>query len=268
MTGHGRIRALLYDYVRGELGAGEAHAVGEHLGRCPRCAREAADLRSLLDVVPDGSKRPSSALPDSYWTGFANEVMGRLGDGTLPGRARPGPAGLGFFGRIPATARRASLAAAVVAIAVALYVMNTRPPGETGPASTGSVVASAADTLSDFDRRLSDYFRRSKTLLVGVSNDEPMLVNSSDIETERRTSRSLLEEARSLRAGPIDLRSAKLIDDLDQIMIGLANSKAGSPSPAVDLIRVGIRDKNLLFKLRMHETRRFGTPVRQASYHQ
>jgi hypothetical protein len=125
-----------------------------------------------------------------------------------------------------------------------------------------------ADSRTDqFDRRLSDYFRKSKTLLVGVSNITPVKGESVDLDAERRTSRTLLREARYLRSGPVDARSSRLIDDLDRILIGLANGEEAASAPDIRMIRGGIQSRNLLFKLRMQETRSQQLPVQQASYH-
>ena len=311
MTLHRTIRVMLYEHVRGDLDGRDARRVEEHLARCAACAAEAAALRSVLKVVPDASRRPSDALPDSYWRGFANEVMGRI---------EPGPVvGPGMIARIagklaslrPAWRLQAGLAAAVVAGALLWFVLprgavetpapagdplagrETEQPadepagrnGETPAGATNPSVSTSAgparsaaegpgreaagptrDSLTEFDRRVNDYFRRSRALLVGVSNLGPAEEVGSDLGTERSISRSLLTEARYLRAGPVDIRSYKLMDDLDQILIGLANSDARSAVPTVEVIRGGIESKNLLFKLRMQETRNYSTPFRQASY--
>jgi hypothetical protein len=300
---HRTIRLMLYDYVRGELGENDERLVEKHVARCAGCAGEAAALRSVLKVVPDAARRPSDTLPESYWKGFANEVMGRIG---------PGPvADVGLIGRIAgrlAGARHPAgrisaawklslgLAAAVIAGGV-LYLAVSPPAG--GPADSGTEriaerradgawpgtgegpaggdaggdaggVAGgfSADSLTQFDRRLDDYFRRSKVLLVGVSNLEPADEGTADLVIERSISLSLLGEARYLRTGPVDARSYRLLEDLDKIMIGLANSDARSAAPTVEIIRDGIRARNLLFKLRMQEARNYPARFMQASYRQ
>ncbi len=281
MTGHGKARRLLYDYLRGSAGTDETRFVSDHLARCAQCAAEAESLRSLLKLAPDGSKRPSASLSDAYWARFADDVMGRIGTGPVP---RPGivdrilrAAGLrglaGAPGGIPAAARRLSPAFAVVAaVTVVLYFALARTGAEHDGPVTGTVPGIAAEVPADsstqFDRRLTDYFKRSKALLVGVSNIDPGEDHPIDLDAERRISRSLLRESRILRSGPVDPRSYRLMEDIDQIMIGLANSDAAPARPAVDVIRGGIENKNLLFKLRMQETGQYRIPVLQASYKQ
>jgi hypothetical protein len=278
MNGHRKVRLLLYDYVRGGLRQDESRMVERHIAACADCAREAESHRELLKAVPGPTARPSDALPDSYWTGFANDVMGKVDAG--PSK-RPGLAGRLFGGedtaRIGASYGPWRIAAGLAAAAAVVAVVWFAAPGTddalpaidgTGSrtADTGPDLSASADTLTDFDRRLSDYFRKSKTLLVGVSNIEPSDGGEVDLDAERRISQTLLREARYLRSGPVDPRASRLIDDLDRILIGLANGERAASGTDIQMLRGGIASRNLLFKLRMQETRQYGLPVQTASY--
>jgi hypothetical protein len=125
----------------------------------------------------------------------------------------------------------------------------------------------SGDSLTEFDRRLNKFFRRSRTLLVGVSNMDPAGDGGYGFEGERKVSWSLLREARYLKTGPVDQRSSRLLEDLNQLMTELANSDSPSRHPGVELVREGIENKNLLFKLRMRESHYDRLQVKQASYH-
>lgn len=282
MNAHRATRLLLYDHVRGTLDPADAARVEEHLRACRECDREAESHRALLRAVPVPSPRPSDVLPESYWTGFANEVMGRVGSGPVP---RPGPIArlLGRrsdparapLGVPPLGLRLAVAASAAAVIAVVWFALPDRREGRPGGGIGGNdrnaagatdVADSrgAADTLTEFDRRLSRYFRTSKALLVGFSNLGDARGGIVDLDAERELSRSLLREARFLRTGPVDARSERLIGDLDRILIALANGDASESD--IELIRGGIENGNLLFKLRMQETSEYRLPVRQASH--
>ena len=287
MTRHRRVRLLLYDYVRRGLDAADTRMVDRHLGECPECRLESESLRELMKAVPGSSRRPSDDLADSYWTGFANEVMGRID--AAPAK-RPGIAAR-LLGRpegggplAGSRGRRSPAGFGVATVAVAFALVWFLSPGTIVPPRTGDparqadgIVSDGApgvvspldrgpDSLGEFDRRLSDYFRKSKTLLVGVSNVDPSGGDGPGLDAERRVSRSLLREARYLRTGPVDPGASRLLDDLDRILIGLANRGNASAGPDLETIRGGIRGGNLLFKLRMQETRGYRVPVRNASY--
>jgi hypothetical protein len=112
------------------------------------------------------------------------------------------------------------------------------------------------DTETSFDvpnERVSQYFRRSKTLLVGLANLQPDRDERLDFTAERRVSRDLIREARYLKQQPIDPRSRELMNDLERIMIELKNIEEHADLPNVEIIRSGIREENLLFKIRMAE---------------
>ena len=52
----------------------------------------------------------------------------------------------------------------------------------------------------------------------------------------------------------MEARSARLIGDLEKILIELANIEEDQDIPNVEMIRSGIRRENLLFKIRMTES--------------
>ncbi len=280
MTGHEKYRLMLYDYIRGELDARERGLVQEHLAVCGRCSRETEELRGLLTVFTPPSVRPSETLPDSYWREFVAAVERRTAAAGAAGRR-------GLFDRVADRAvelftfRRPAvmggLAASGIAVIVLVAWFAWSPSGAgiegSGPAddrpdltANDGSFAGERDSITDFDRQVTDYFRRSKTLLVGMSNAGPGEEGVHDLDAERAASRRLVHEARYLRNGPVDERSWRLMEDLDEIMIELANMDERTGRSSALMLRDGIRSRNLLFKLRMRETRSAGTPVRQAVY--
>ncbi len=285
MNGHEKIRLTLYDYLRGELGDEEKMEIAAHLAGCARCSREAEELRDLLKVFAAPSVRPSDALPDGHWKTFIAGVERRIA-----AAGRPAPVGpvrrvsdavrdFLIFRRPAAIRSLAFSATAAVVVAVAVWALlpvggdggrpGVSPDGtpESGKAVVrGNDVAGIPDTMTDFDRRVAEYFRRSKTLLVGMTNSVPGEGDAHDLDVERSASRRLVHEARYLRNGPVDERSWRLMEDLDEIMIELANLDEGSGRSSSVMLRDGIKSRNLLFKLRMREARSAGTPVRQAVY--
>jgi hypothetical protein len=74
-----------------------------------------------------------------------------------------------------------------------------------------------------------------------------------DVSAEQQLSRSLVHEARYLKPYMPDSRSVKLVNDMEKIFIELANLEATNDRPNVELIRGGIVEENLLFKVRMAE---------------
>jgi hypothetical protein len=117
----------------------------------------------------------------------------------------------------------------------------------------------AVPPRSDQDA-VSDYFRRSKALLVGVTNRTARGEGITDLTAERRASHELIGESRRLRGRPLDARSARVIDDMEKILIKLANVDSDNPAGDVTLVREGIARTNLLFRVRMTQAA-FDRPV-------
>jgi len=100
---------------------------------------------------------------------------------------------------------------------------------------------------------MDSYLRKSRMLLVGVTNmpvDEGQPV---DLSVEQQTSRALADEARILKQETLDDRSLQLISELEKIQIELANMKSDNQVPTIALVRGGIEQENLLFKIRIQE---------------
>jgi hypothetical protein len=98
------------------------------------------------------------------------------------------------------------------------------------------------------------YLRRSRALFVGLENMRVPDRQPVDLGTERKVSRELLQETRALQLEPLDIRTARLVGDMEKILIEIANADETPAGPGLEIIRGGIRQENLLFKLRMAET--------------
>ncbi len=113
---------------------------------------------------------------------------------------------------------------------------------------------------------MGQYLRRSKVLLVGLSNLKTADGSPVDLSVERTVSRELIREARNLGEEHLDPRSVLLLRDLQKILIELANMEQQSDLPNVEIIRSGIEQENLLFKIRMAEATRDSVRLIHAKY--
>jgi hypothetical protein len=100
-----------------------------------------------------------------------------------------------------------------------------------------------------------DYFERSRTLLIGVANIPAADGDKIDLSVERTAARGLVRQARYLGDKPLDSRSQELIRELERVLIELANMEEQADVPEVEMIRTGMHQQNLLFKIRMAENR-------------
>lgn len=253
MNSHRHIRLLLYDYLTAGLQREQKSLVQSHLEHCTPCRICCEDIRKSIFALPP-DRNPAGDLPPAFWQELLNDLSARL-----PARPkhRNIPAWIGDWMEFIAVPRHQAIAGAVTLVITGAIVSGTwfvlRPePVRQQIAATAPAVTPSPGTA--VNSRLKHYLRKSKALLVGLNNMPLEEGSPVDLSLERTTSRALLQEARYLKDQPLDGRSAALISDLEKIQIALANTRDTEEVPGVRLIRGGIQEQNLLFKIRITET--------------
>jgi hypothetical protein len=181
---HSEVRALLGDYLEGELQLAERGRIDAHLPECPRCSQELRELRATIGLLR-GLDDPS---PRSDLTAA---VMQRIAAGEASA-----PVVLHAFRRIATPRIAAPLAAALAALAVFAGLQAVSPersassvgplpnlplqppvrttallpnPSAFGPATP---VASPADLEREIQRFLQDPAQNPDSLLDGFGRLE------------------------------------------------------------------------------------------------
>jgi hypothetical protein len=252
MKRHSTIRALLYEYATSGLSSTERSEVEGHLRQCRHCASRLDDIRTILAALPPPGRRPSEERSPEFWQSLSDSVQRSIGQPVdrIPSLTRRvfEEITLAFaFNR-----RTVTLATGALVVAVLAFVV-LRGPGSIRHAADSASVPTEVRMVDTSAQRMNQLLRQSKTLLVGLSNMRTDGTLPLDLRTERVASRRLLNETRELRRRPLDAESARLLDDIEPVMIKLANSSDQVGVPDIELIRSGIRRQNLLFKIRMAE---------------
>ncbi|HTY57333.1 MAG TPA: anti-sigma factor [Bacteroidota bacterium] len=249
------VREMMFEYLSGEVAGAEAAKIDEHLARCASCREDLRILREALEILPQRGNAPSEERDGQFWASFPARVEERIRQERRPGvpflrDAADRVVSFMHFNGAPLLAGSGALAA--IALACVLLLRPGSGPGPAGPVQTAAEALPVQ--LQPAGAALDDYLKKSRVLLVGVANlrtdgDRPI-----DLSFERRQSRVLVHEARGLKKQRLDPRSARLVGDLEKILIALANSDEKHDGPDVEIIRSGIRHNNLLFKIRMTES--------------
>ena len=264
MSNHRAIQRMLYEYLRDNLPVSDRLRVERHTAACLKCRMELERMRSTLAVFAVPAAKPSEERSAHYWQEFSTTVLRK----SISHRSRQGNAfveAVEWLEELFALHARYAFAATgtLVALLVVFALWTFLSPGgrESGshdtsaslehPASLGLVEAPGQSVLTP--ERVSQYFRKSKTLLVGVTNQRIDQAEPLDFSKERRVSRDLIREARYLRQQPIDPRTLRLMDDMERILIELSNVEGHKDPSDMSIIRSGIHHENLLFKVRMAE---------------
>jgi hypothetical protein len=253
---HWRIRKLLYEYVRNELPPERAKAVADHLANCRRCFTEVDELRDVLLVLPGKEADPASERPVEFWNAFADRVQAQIDRPQIRKKTTLGEEWDLLLSNLVARQRWIIGLSGAVAVAVATLILYrpAQTPVVTPLQTKAEPTVRSEGDIAEVRARAGDYFRKSRTLLVGISNMKVGTDMPVDLSAEQRLSRQLVHEAGYLKQQPLDLRSARVVGDVEKVLVALANLQKDRQLPDVELIRSGIHQENLLFKIRMAES--------------
>ncbi len=202
-----------------------------HLDQCEECRLQLGRMKETLDAVRDC---PAPERGDDY----GREVWGRLLPQLPVRKPRRVSFGLRWWTVSPAV-----VALIVIAFVAGIWTEQRRQLGFTAAARERVLLIA-----------LSDHLERSQILLTELVNAAPA---DADLVSERDRARDLIEKNRllrqtALRAG--DAGYAALLDDLERVLLDVANSPANLSAQDLETLQHRIESEGLLFKVRITST--------------
>ncbi len=207
---------------------GEANAESvRHLDECAECKLRHERIKIALDNFPD---LPVPERSDAYGSDVWVRLLSQL---PVKHRRRNW---LNWWTLTPALA---SLIA--IAFFAGMLAQRNRQTPAISPEARERVLLMA----------MSDHLERSQILLVELAHAVP---GESELKAERALARSLVTENRLLRetarsAG--DESRAALLDDLERVLVAVANGPASESAEDLDALKARIQSNDLLFKVRV-----------------
>jgi hypothetical protein len=198
----------------------------QHLTDCDECRSSFESLRDLLDLVRN---HPVPERGASY----GHEVWARL----LPHLPERKQHLRWLQWRIIAPAVAALL---VIVFFAGMLVQQRRQLGFS-PEARDRVLFVA----------VSDHLERSQIVLAELLNNVP---ENLDWTAERDRARDLIAENRLLRQTAVregEVSHASLLDELERVLLGVANSPSNITPAELDNLRRQIESEGLLFKVRI-----------------
>jgi len=252
-----RSRELFPEALYGELDPASQKEFTEHLGSCASCTTEFEALQATLQIMNRRSRpQPDPDFLESYWD--------RL-NAMLPAdemKSQPAIAGGRSFPRRPARVPAWALSmAAVLLIAIGIYLGRTYfggpPPGvpQNDVQIANPIPRQGEDSTSD---KAVAYLERSKNLLIGLTNLDEEHRSSLDLTRNREVSRELIQQANMLTVAlnrPDQQQMRQLIQDLEVILLQLANIDVKPGVPAIELVQKGVDHRSILLKINLEEMR-------------
>jgi hypothetical protein len=241
MTEHMSQEELILHYY-GEQGDRDAQ---QHLAQCESCRAEFRSLQRILNTV--------DSLPVPERSGAYGAEVWRLVKPRIGGKVRPQWA-----------FRNWALAAGMAAVIVVAFIAGRH---ESAPAPMKSL----ADGRQVRERVLlvamGDHLERSQMVLAELANAGTPGKGRLDISYEQSTAHDLVESNRLYRmtaASAGDTATASVLEELERVLLDVANGPSDMTSGQLDQLRQRIQDEGILFKVRVFASKveqREGRPV-------
>jgi hypothetical protein len=249
---------LFYYGEQGESAGGDSPDVESHLEQCEACRSEFRALQLLLNTV---NSAPVPERGPEYGSMVWKRIEKRIDKqaGRSPRRMfqwwiwAPAAAALVM---VSFMAGRLSHRAVGPETTVATNGSNSSGSGNATTAANKAIAANAAN--SKFRERIllvavGDHLERSQMILAELTN-APNGQGKLDITDERQTAADLLEDNRLYRQtarSTGDTAVASVLDDLERVLMEIANSPTQVSNGQLDDLRQQIENRGLLFKVRV-----------------
>ena len=236
---------MLLDYYN-ESTSSDRAARRAHLETCEACRALDREMRAVLALVDTA---PTIDAPP----GFGREMWARV-EPHIAARATRRP----WWS--PASLRPWALAAGMAALLLASFTLGRvweRAPHKDDPApvvSVGPPSGGATDAMTErlLRAEMEDHLERSQRVLVDVVNAD----DAADVSlaSERTRAADLVADGRLYRRaadriGDVEMRN--LLEDVERVLVDVANGSSGSASKELKDVRTRIGEQDLLFRLRV-----------------
>jgi hypothetical protein len=219
----------------GETEAGDEARVEAHLAACAECRFADQRLRQVMTLV-------DSAAPVDAPAGFERTAWARL----EPQLGANTSAWKTFFW-FPQWA----LAAGVAALVLAAFVAGRVSSGDPTPGSTPGLVANIAPERV-LHAEVGDHLDRTQMMLVELANAD---TDHADVLAgEQGRAVDLVAANRLIRQSAEqngDVVIADVLEDLERVLMEIANAPANASSNDLTDLQSRISDEDLLFRLRV-----------------
>jgi hypothetical protein len=235
MTRHLTDEQLLLDFY-GEGTTADRAQVEAHLAECDECRALDRELRDVLSAVESD---PITEPPSD----FERRIWARI-EPLLPVGERPR---VRWRGMVP----RFAMAAAVAALMVAAFAAGRvweRPPEPSTALSTGDEAITERLLRSEVE----DHLERSQRVLAELVNAD--YEAGAPIVGDRTRAADLVAAGRLYRRSAElvgDDEIGRLLEDLERVLVEVANGPADMAPQDLDRLRQRIDDQDLVFRVRV-----------------
>ena len=246
-------KKLIAEKLAGEISEQDAARLEQHLQRCSKCSEAYASMQDTLDVM---QRKPRSEMEPEFWDSYYARLQARMArEESAEASATTHPRRKIFnLHWSPAFTIATVAAVFIFGIVIGRFVMM---PG-LAPSQRAGAPAQEEFSAQTIDYRTSQYFEKSKVLLLGLVNADAGEFQYGDnvISQQRTTSQNLIREASFLKENLSTTRQRRLenlISELEIILLEIANLEEQADVPGIEMIKSSIERKGILMKINVQE---------------
>lgn len=253
------VRDLFEEYLFNELNNEETEKMDKHMKECDKC-RSLFDEERALQRLTKKVKRPEPA--PEFWDEYWVRLKDRMEREDILKKEIPETEKREFqlIQWIPRWVFQG--AAALILITIGLVMGKVIFSPSSNPIQNGMVQNNSSDLSQNaaLVKNTRDYIDQSRVMLLGVMNydsrtEDPSALNLS---YQQKVSRELVTRAGFIKNELDESRQRRLyelIEDLEVILMQIANLDADPNGSEIRMIQDGVSSRGILFKIRMSEMR-------------
>ncbi|NIR49630.1 hypothetical protein GWO43_14160 [candidate division KSB1 bacterium] len=238
-------------YLDETLSDTEREAFEKHIETCAKCSSETAKLGLILS---EASSFERVEAPESLWKGIESELDAAPASfvDKLSSKVSGWKQNIDSTFRLPAPVYQLAGVAAIllIGILVGRYFF---------PSTNGDELAQRnlpAHKVRMVTSRTDHFVEKSKVLFLGIVNADSGYVENSNWQTEKSMAFRLIEEASFLKDHLGEMKNERLkllVEELEMILLEIANMEEQHDVENIELIKSGIDRKGLLLKIHLYD---------------
>lgn len=252
-----KIKNMFDESFSHELDEDQKKDLANHLGQCKQCNKEYQNMTILLSLLKE--KRPKEPRPDffdNYWANLQNRLAK---EGHF--KERPGFSLKNLFLNLQSEYKWVLRSAAtLVLIVMGIFIGRIFLPSSGGP-SYNSISSTTPALSAHLIQNTQDYIDQSKVLLLALINFDPATDEfyALNLSRQQQISKELVHRTAFIKDGLKDLRQQRLlelIEDLEIILMQIANLGSDPDIADVKMISEGATRRGILFKIQLSNLRK------------
>ena len=248
---------LMPEVLFGDLSPEEKIFISGHLNSCQKCRKEYEEMKNTQKIIIQ-RKRPQ--IDNSFWEGYWDRLKARMENENLLSKEEEifKLKAKQSWWNLPRWAYQSAAAVLILTAGILIGKIVFSPTLKYEQTAQFMTQKENDPVDKELMQRAQNYIQQSKYILLAFDNFDTQKedIYTLDLPYKQQQSRQLLNEAYWIKEKLSDSnqnRLDELIEDLEAILLQIANLESESDLSAVDLVRTGVDSRGILLKIHLAE---------------